>query len=107
MLRFLTNSEMGHIATDFDSYNIFKMSKINAKYTYLKQISHTTYFYNIFELIKYKKLTKHRLEVRNMSNTVLLLIELKLFNIQNLHFPITAKILIGSKNNLYHSIALY
>ena len=50
-----------------------------------------------------KKLTKTQIERDNIRVS---LIELKLFNIQNLHFPITAKILIGSKNILHHSIAL-
>ena len=34
------------------------MPEINVKYTYLKQISHTTHSDNIFELVKYKKVDK-------------------------------------------------
>ena len=63
------------------------MSEINVKYTYLKQISHTTHSDNIFEVVQYKKFDKTYIEIekheQNESNTILLLIEPKLMNIEN------------------------
>ena len=39
------------------------MSEIDAKYTDLKQISHTTHSDNIFEVVQYKKFDKTYIEI--------------------------------------------